>query len=399
MSLQTPTTNETSDLILSQFEASLSQSIPLLPKSFLRVLAKVMAGVFMLLYKYAGFIFLQMFVRTATYEQTTVNGRVIRPLQEWGNLVGEPDREPAIRAELSINVSVTNQTGTLPSGAQLVNSDTGVTYATLAPVLLDAPVITVEVRAVSDQSGGNGSGSIGNAVDGTVLQFANPIANVSRSATVTGTEVQGVDAEPVEQYRARIIRRFQRRPQGGAPTDYELWGLEAAGIINIYPYTGERAGEVDVYAEATPESSGDPDGIPTQAQLDDVLDKINFDEDGKASRRPINDFVNVYPITRVPFDVTVNGLQVDNPAVVQQQITDAVTQYFTNRAPYLLGLSLPPRRDRITESAVSGLVDDVVSGTGGFFDSVDLEYENSAISIYTLGIGEKAKLANIGFAP
>jgi hypothetical protein len=91
MSLQTPTTKEISESIIAQLEASLNQSIPLLPKSFLRVLAKTLAGVFVLLYKYAGFMFLQMFVQTASAKQTTVNGKTFTPLTQWGRLIGVGD--------------------------------------------------------------------------------------------------------------------------------------------------------------------------------------------------------------------------------------------------------------------------------------------------------------------
>nr|MCH9737100.1 hypothetical protein [Actinomycetes bacterium] len=61
MSLTTPTTKEISDNIIAQLEASFSQTIPLLQKAFFRVLSTVLAGVFILLYKYGGFMFLQMF--------------------------------------------------------------------------------------------------------------------------------------------------------------------------------------------------------------------------------------------------------------------------------------------------------------------------------------------------
>jgi len=61
MSLVTPTTKELSDNIIAQLEATLNQTIPLLPRAFNRVLAKALAAVFILLYKYGGFIFLQIF--------------------------------------------------------------------------------------------------------------------------------------------------------------------------------------------------------------------------------------------------------------------------------------------------------------------------------------------------
>ena len=74
MSINTPTTAEINAQIIAQLEASLNQTIPLLPKSFNRVLAKALAGVFIIIYKYAGFIALQQFVATATIEETTING-------------------------------------------------------------------------------------------------------------------------------------------------------------------------------------------------------------------------------------------------------------------------------------------------------------------------------------
>lgn len=397
MSLSTPTTKEINDNIIAQLEASLNQSIPLLPKSFLRVLAKALAGVFVLLYKYAGFMFLQMFVRTAVYADTEVNGQTVNPLREWGDLVGVPDRAAATQAELLINITVESQTGFLPANTQLVGADNGVTYLTLAGVPLDAPTVQATVRAVSDQAGGGGAGAIGNLDPGAVLSFANPLAAVSRNATVAAQTVTGADAEAIEAYRQRIIDRFQKRPQGGAYADYEQWGEEPAGILNVYPYTSECPGQVDLYVEATPESSGSPDGIPTAAQLQEVLDAVELDQTGLASRRPANALVNAFPIVRKAFAVRVTGLLVPDLAEVRGQIETALADYFLSREPFIPGLSVPPRRDRITRSALSGVVDDIVSASGGIFSSVLVELDGVPIDLYSLGVGEKAKLQSVGW--
>lgn len=278
MSLQTPTTKEINDNIIAQLEASLNQTIPLLPKSFLRVLARALSGVFVLLYKYGGFMFLQVFVRTATISSTVVNGRELSPLLEWGRLVGVGDPAAATNAELLIDITVETQTGTLPSGTQLLNSSNGVTYITIGAVALDAATVQATIRAVSDQAGGGGAGAIGNLDPGAVVSFANPLANVSRNAVVASQTVTGADGESTEAYRQRIIDRFQKRPQGGAYADYEQWGEEPAGILNVYPYTSECPGQVDLYVEATEASSGSPDGIPTSAQLQEVLDSVELDD-------------------------------------------------------------------------------------------------------------------------
>lgn len=396
MSLTTPTTKDINDNIIAQLEASLGQSIPLLPKSFSRILSKAIAGVFVLLYKYAGFMFLQIFVRTASSEITTINGKQIRPLIEWGRLIGVGDPTPATQAEHTITVVVELKVGSLASGTQLINSANGVTYITIGDVLLNADTVTATIRAVSDQSGGGGAGTIGNLNPGDVVSFANPIANVARNATILAQTVTGANAEAIEVYRQRVIDRFQKRPQGGAYADYELWGEEAAGIINIYPYTSTTPGIVEIYAEATVASSGSPDGIPTAAQLQAVEDAINYDQAGLATRRPANALINVQAITRKGFDVTVSGLTVDNLAAVQDQISEAVEAFFLDAEPFIDGLTIPPRKDRITRSALIGLIDDIVTASNGTFITAYFSETGliGSLELYVLQEGEKSKLGS-----
>lgn len=397
MSLDTPTTKELSDNIIAQLESALNQAIPLLPKSFLRVLSKVLAGVFILLYKYGGYVFLQMFVQSASAKDTEILGVTVNPLTFWGRLIGIGDPVAATNAELTIDVTVENQTGSLPSGTQLISAFNGVTYITLGVVALDAATVSATVKAVSDQAGGGGAGAIGNLENGSIVSFANPLANVARDTVVTGQTVTGANAESTEAYRQRIIDKFQKRPQGGAYADYEQWGEEVAGIINVYPYTSDCPGQVDVYCEATEASSGSPDGIPTAAQLQAVLDSIELDENGLATRRPIGALVNAYGITRTGFDVEVSGLTVDNPTQVQADIVAAVEEYFLTREPFISGLAVLPRRDQVTQSAVGGVVEDVVSAAGGIFNSAVVKLATVVTPIYILGIGEKAKAETVVF--
>jgi len=395
MSLTTPTTKDISDNIIAQLSATLNQTIPLLPKSFLRVLAKVLGGFFVLLYKYGGVMFLQMFVSTASINETTVNGKVFSPLIEWGRLVGIGDPVAATQAELSITITVENQVGTLPSGTQLINADNGVTYITIGVVVLSAPSVSAVIRAASDQVGRGGAGVIGNLGPGAIVSFANPLANVARNSTVVTQTVTGANGESTEAYRQRIVDRFQKLPQGGALADYELWGEETAGIIAVYPYTSDCPGQVDVYCEAT--TATDPDGIPPTAQLDAVLDSINLDSSGLASRRPANALANSFAITRTPFDLEITVFVVDNRSSVQTTIETAVTEYFLEREPFIEGLSILPRFDRITRSGVAGVVDDIVSAAGGVFSSVIVKQGATPIDIYSLGIGEKAKADTVVF--
>jgi hypothetical protein len=398
MANNAPTTKSIADILIASFEANYGQQVPVLKKAFLRVTSKVLAGLYIILYKYAGFLGLQMFVDTMSSKPTVINGRTLIPLVVFGRQIGVSDPALPVPAQLEIEITVTNQTGSLLSGSQLLGSTNGVTYITQGETVLNAATVTANVVAVDDQSGGNGAGEIGNLEIGDTVSFISPLANVQQATTVTSQILLGVDGEDLDtEYRARVKDKLQKPPQGGAYADYVIWGLEPNGIVNIYPYTG-NPGEVDVYSEATVASSGSPDGIPTDAQLLEVYNAIQLNQNGLATRRPASSFVNVYPISRLEFSVNVVNLSnVTDVFLVENEIELALTQYFLDREPYIPGLSIPPRKDLITLAAVGGIVDNVVSAFNGTFSNIELLLSNSPISSYALGEGVKAKLGTVNF--
>jgi uncharacterized phage protein gp47/JayE len=386
MSLSTPTTATISANIIAQIQTSIGQSVPFLPKAFINVLAKVLAGIFIILYKYCGFIFLQMFVAYASDQPTTVNGQVIVPLTELGRQLGVGDPDPATQAQLSVQVVVKNMTGSLSAGQSAVNTTTGVIYEVAFDVPLNAPTVPATIRAVSDQSGGDGSGAIGNMQPGDIVSFANPLPNISSNATVLAQVVTGADAESTDLYRSKILQHRQNPPQGGAYADYQGWALEAQGIINAYPYAGPP-GQVIVYCEADTVSSGSPDGIPTAPQLAAALAAINVNVAGLATRRPVNAAVQALAITRTGFAVTVTGLLPDT-TTTRQAISDGVDEYLRTREPFIDGLSALPKANRISNAAVSGVVQTIVESVGATVANVKVVPGPG----YDLGSGEKAKL-------
>lgn len=396
MSQVIPTTTALADDYVAKVESSTEQNVPLLAKAYTRVTAKVLAGANVLLYKYAGWMLLQFFVSHASMRETTILGRVVRPLVEWGRLLGAGDPLDAKRAELVMTAAVVVQSGSIESGRQLVNPATGIVYVVTGSVLLNAPTVTFNVRASSDQQGGQGAGAIGNLLPGATLSFANPLPNVARVATVQSQLVTGADGETETAYRARVVRRAQQKPQGGAYADYRVWSEEDPGVVSVYPYTG-YPGEVDVYIEASFESSGSPDGIPTEAQRDAVKALIEMTQAGLASRRPANAWVNVLPISRTEFDVVVTGLIVDDIPAAQDAIEQAVDEHLRACEPFIVGLSVLPRLDRITHAKISGIIDDVVSALGGSVATVKLKQGGETITAYTLQHGQKAKLGGVSY--
>lgn len=383
-----PTIQQISDTLTSQLQSQLNQSIPLLPRSFTAVLARSIAALFVILYKYSGFIALQSFVGTATANETEINGRTIRPLLEWGRLIRVPDPVPAVQAELTLAVSVVQEGATLRSGTQLIEPNSGVLYITTAPVLLTGAQVTVVVRAAADQLGAGGAGSLGNQPNGARLSFANPLGIVGRTAIVLNTVTTGSDAETIESYRQRVINRFQRLPQGGAYADYALWASDSPNVRNVYPYTASEPGVVDVYIE----SNADADGIPTQAVLNEVRDLTYT-----PTRRPANALARPLAITRRTFDVQVSGLSAPNFATVQTQINAALAEYFRQREPFIEGLSAPPRADRVTRSGVISVIISVAAADGGTIVDATVSSDLGAVSVYELEPGEKARLGSVSY--
>lgn len=397
------TSAEISALVISQLETSLSTTIPLLPKAFLRVLAKVIGGIFVLLYEYIGFVLLQLFVKTATDDEISIGNRKIKPLSAWGDLVGIY-RDPGQASDLEITIHVLTQGGTLVSGTTFINTSTQKTYQLLGDVSLNATTKTATVRCTE-------YGEIGNVDDNSVLSFVSPPASVEKIVIVTDTITEGVDEELVEDFRDRIIARWAARPQGGAYADYFDWAMAVSGVKNAYPYSGwdhpdipdSRSGCVFVFIE----SDTDTDGIPPVggALLQAVYTAINQSEDGLANRRPINsysDLTFIRPISRQSFDITITGLvdiNADQEAATMAAIEEGLTQYLLNREPYITGLNVMPRKDVISLPALGGIAMDIAGSNGGYFADMTVEIDGVAMTEpYTLVEGEKAKLGTLTWA-
>ncbi len=396
MSLPTPSTAEVADNILSQLESKLGQTVPLLPKAFLRVLARVLAAVFVLLWKYAGTIFQNMFVRTASAEPTEINGRIVRPLVEWGTQAGEGEPDAATQAELTLTATVTSagSDDPIPAGRAFLHAPTGIVYLLKAETEVPGAPGTFELEVVA--SGGpnetDGSGTIGNLAEGAELSFASPHPRCANIAVVASVDVSGVDAEEVEAYRTRVLRRWQTPPQGGAYADYRLWASEPESIINAYPYTGDP-GEVDVYVEAA--TSIDEDGIAGAPEIAEALAAIELDEEGLATRRPVTAAVNVYSITRSAFDLEIVGLLPDTPET-RDAIESAVDEHLRSLDPFIVGLDVMPRRDRVSQMGCAGVVHEIASSRGSSVTSVKLiDTDDQETGGRSLNPGEKAKLGVI----
>ena len=395
MALEQKTVDEIYNLIMEQMKAEIGENIPILPKSFISILSKVLAGVFMVLYKSCSWIFLQIFVSTASFDEITVLGNKITPLIEWGRLIGIGDPAPATQAKITAIVNVKSIGSTMFSGTQFISSLNGLTYITTKSYTFNSEEETIELTCSE-------SGSKGNMHKGDTLNISSPLSSIEGTITVNDLISVGTDRENETSYREKIKNRFQLQPQGGALSDYRQWSKEVEGVANAYIYTGDP-GNVMIYILA--DSSVYEDRIPDDTLLKKVGEYIDKDPStGLASRRPIGAIIdpdgdksykNIKPIVIKEFDVEITEMEVENIEEISLKIKESLTSYYLEREPYLDGLSLPPSKNVINETNITALIDDILSASNGSFTTAINLLNDSVTPRYTLKEGEVAKLKSL----
>ncbi len=397
MAFENKTVESINTLIIDGLEQELNVKFRLLPKSFIRVLAKVLSGVYISLYKMQAYIFLQMFVDTATFDEIEVLGKRIRPLCLWGDLVGVGSPAEATQWEGTCRVKVTAVNTYLMKGTQFKNSATGKVYLTTETRLLANSYETIAVRCSE-------TGTAGNLVIGDILMTVSPLSNIDRNAAVMSVEKNAVNAESEASYRARVKQRWRVQPQGGSLADYRRWSSEVAGILNTYIYKDpDTASGVLIYVSCVKDVS--PDRVPPSGLLKQVGEACSFDPETGEARKPIGavldpegngSYSNIRPVSISSFDVYINNYNEIELDEFQTQCKGNIESYFLQREPYVRGLSVDnDRTDRISVSNLVSIANDVAEGLTGYFESVVLKYENVEINSYTLGYGELAVLGNL----
>jgi hypothetical protein len=390
MALENKTVAEINQLIIDQLEAAFNQVIPILPKNFCRVLAKIFSGVFIILYKVSQWIFLQMFVSTASFKQVEIFGKKITPLIEWGILLGVGTPFPSQQAILKTIIQVNSPGETLFSGTQFISTINGLTYITQQDYLLDSGIpYFIDVICTE-------GGIAGNLEVGQILSTVNTLEIIENDCEISEILQNGVDTEKEEQYRQRVVERFQLQPQGGALADYRIWSQDASGVYQTYIYTGDPPSNVLIYVAGDPELY--PFRIPSAALLIDVGNVCTYvPATGLAKRKPVNAIIdpaydesygNVLPIIITLFQVKIYNLVADDLDYVKNLINAALFNYFFDKEPFIQGLSIPPAKNKIFQAAINGIIYDIVNVNNASFTNATLLFEYLPIESHVLGQGE-----------
>jgi len=96
-----PDLNSLYNEIKASFASTYNHNVSPLPKSFLNILSKVLAGLMNSVYKYGNFTSKQIFLKTASFEPVTLaDGTVIIPLVEVARKYGIGEQDRIKQAEL-----------------------------------------------------------------------------------------------------------------------------------------------------------------------------------------------------------------------------------------------------------------------------------------------------------
>lgn len=395
MAYKNKSIKEVEALLINSFEHEFNKKLRLLPKSFIRVFCRVLAGVFIILYKQIGWYFLQLFPETADWQEVAILGQRIRPLVKLGALFGIGEPLAGVQWQGIIEVDVLKTGGVLYSGTQLKSSVTGKLYVAseTKTLLLNKESVKVVCTEI---------GTAGNLEVNDVLNFVNPYGFIKSEAVILEVERMGLDEELEANYRERLINRFRLQPQGGALADYRIWAADVPGVLRVYPYNDkEQPGGVLLYVSGIPSVFNDR--IPDKGLLKKVGEVCTYDpETGKAIRKPLtamldpkNDgsYENIKPVSVVEIEVAVTGVTGIAPADFAELIKPALKNYFLDRDLYIRGLSDDNNRTNvISKNHVITVINQIAVTAKAVFEEVVLKKENVVFSSYVLDDGKLAKL-------
>jgi uncharacterized phage protein gp47/JayE len=299
MSFTRPTLTELVTRVGNDFISRLSLVGPILRRSMVYVLSRVIAGAAHMLHGHLDFLADQIFPDTATDEYMT----------RHGSLFGIT-RTPATYATGNVVFTGTNAT-VIPEGTLLRRPDDGAEYETDADGTIASGTATIAVTASE-------AGEDGNADVGTTLNLVTPISGVTSAATVASGGLDGgTDEETDDALRVRVQERMADQPHGGKESDYVTWAKEVSGVTRAWVYPLELGvGTVTVRFVRDDDGEGSAI-IPSAGEVTTVQEYID-------ELRPVTAAVTVAPPVAVALDFEIE-LTPDTAAVraaVEAELTD-----------------------------------------------------------------------------
>ena len=119
MAYENKTVDYVYNLLIQSFQEKFNNRLRLLPKSFIVILAKVCAAVFVVPYKLAGWFYLQLFPDTASFDRVNVLGISLQPLVKLGVNIGVGEPTSGQAWEGLVRATVVTEGEAITAGTQL----------------------------------------------------------------------------------------------------------------------------------------------------------------------------------------------------------------------------------------------------------------------------------------
>lgn len=291
MAFNRPTLQELITRVEGEIRSGLG-IVTLLRRSFLSVIARVMAG---LSHTVLGFI---TYIEKQAFPDTAEGEYLLRWAGIWGVF-----QKPATYAKF--RCAVTGTAGTVIPVSTIYRRTDGVEYFTEAALTLTGANDKIVLIAVV-------AGLTGEVAVSDQISILSPIAGLDSISTVDLIIIEPEDIETIESLRARLIDRIQNPPSGGAATDYIQWALAVPGITRSW--VGPQAlgpGTVVVYVV----NDNDNPITPSPAKITEVADYIEV-------LRPVTANVSVVAPTLLALNMTIQIKP--NTAAIQAAITTEI---------------------------------------------------------------------------
>lgn len=296
-----PTLTGLRQLARSYFTTRLPGADLTLRRSILGVVADTLAALVNGVYGYLDWIIRQCFASTADWDYLLIQG------SEYG-LAPTGAVQAAGFATFGGTVGAPIIAGTLVQDQQNPPNE----YATQAPgVIGGGGTVQIAIQAVA-------GGAAQNLTIGATLVLVVAIANVNANATVaddgSGNGLTGgLDSETIGSFRARVLARKQKPPQGGDADDYVAWARAVPGVTRAWTYPANRgAGTVDL----TFTMDGRASVIPLGGDVTNVQAAID-------AKRPVSDDSVVFAPIATAVAFTIHGsFTADQEAAIQASLGD-----------------------------------------------------------------------------
>ena len=384
----------TADLVTqfrSYLEARLNQTTPASDRAYNTVLAVDLSMAMTSLFKYAVDRDLSNLAQTA----------IGIDLDQLGAEYSTP-RNQAVAWVGTITLTGTNAT-VIPAGTIFIAAGTNALYTNNASGTIALGTVTLTITAQV-------AGAASNLSNASTLSLQSQIAGATGVPTVASTVTTGADVETDSAYRVRVLSVQQSINTGSNAAAYRIWAQSVAGVVHAYPYAGPPTGSGvtpeppmrTVYVECT--TSINADGIAPAGLLTQVRTAITTDPNTGLARQDLgltDGTLYVQAITRTGIYVQISSLNVPSGQTAQCQtaILAAITSYFLAIAPFVTGVDPAfNRNDTITNPSVSKIVQAVLTAYGASAANIAFGLTVGTFnSSYTVGQGEKTKLASVSY--